>query len=385
LRKILEKVLIQVQVFILYFFDFIFKINSEIKYSFIIGVDEIANCTYYLNKIFKKESISVNFARNKFYKSNSYDYSINVENKYLIYFIKLFYGPYLLAKLSNQADVFIYFWWTGFCIDREVDYKFLRKKNKKIVCIFVGSDIRSPKLTEEAFNKKGEDHFLRYTNITNINTENRVISVVKKAEKYANIIISPRKVQLSYLTNSIDNFMYTIDNKILNPNYKKIEDGTIKIVHAPSNPIVKGTPLVRAAIKKLQVEGYNFEYVELQNKSNIEVLEHLTDSHIVLNQFYASMPGVFGIEAMAKNNAVLMSGDYENLPTNGKKPWIRTKYWEVYDNLKYLLDNPEKIEEYANSGYEFIKDNYTEEKVREFYINTFYENEIIDDKIIFKK
>jgi hypothetical protein len=381
MKKIIK---LSIQLTILHFFNLIFSINPRIKYSFVIGVDEIANCINYLKKAFKKESVSVSLTTNQFYKDNKYDYSIPVKNQYLQSKIRLFYGPYLLAKLSNQSDVFIYFWSTGFCFDREVDYKFLKRKNKKIVCIFVGSDIRSPKMTEDAFNKKNEDHFIKYINITDNNIENRVKSVARKAEKYADMIISPRKTHLSYLANSVDNFMYMIDDKILNPSSLIIKND-IKIVHAPSNPIIKGTPLVRAAIKKLQLEGYVFEYIELQIKQNSEVLEHLTNSHIVLNQFYAPMPGLFGIEAMSKRNAVLMSGDYENLPTNDKKPWMKTKYWEVYDNLKYLLDNPEKIEEYANSGYEFVKNNYTEEKVRSFYIDAFYEHKIIDDKVIFQK
>lgn len=206
------------------------------------------------------------------------------------------------------------------------------------------------------------------------------------ADRYADLVFSLKKGQVSYLKKSVDKFMYMIDDDILNASQFELNKKTkIKIVHAPSNPVLKGTPLVKAAIKKLKVEGYTFEYIELQNYSNEEVLSILNESHIVLNQFYADMPGVFGIEAMAKKNAVLMSADYENIPVNGKEPWMRTKYWEVYDNLKYLLDNPKKIEVYAQEGYEFIENNYTEEKVREFYINTFYKYKIIDDKSIFSK
>jgi hypothetical protein len=74
---------------------------------------------------------------------------------------------------------------------------------------------------------------------------------------------------------------------------------------------------------------------------NRVVLEHLKSSHIVLNQFYAFTPGLFGIEAMANHCAVLMSADPSietGLPQKSKDAWMITKYWEVYDNLKYLLD-----------------------------------------------
>lgn len=369
---------------ILYFFDFIFGHTKKSQYAFVVGVTEIANCTLFFKKAFKKEAVSINFGENKFYQNNQYDYELNVKNIYLSYLIKIFYGPYLLAKLANEAEVFVYFWWTGFCTDRELDYKFLKKKNKKIVCIFVGSDIRSRELLKEKCIINKNDSYVFYDGYDTEANEIRVKRVANLADVYSDLTFNPKEDQISYLENYIDTFMYMIDDNILNSSPFELSEKTkIKIVHAPSNPLVKGTPLVKAAIKRLELEGYNFEYIELQNYSNKEVLKILNESHIVLNQFYTYLPGVFGVEAMAKRNAVLMSADYENLPQEAKTAWMRTKYWELYDNLKYLLDNPSKIKEYADTGYEFVKNNYTEEKVREFYLNTFYEHNIIDDKNIF--
>ena len=368
----------------LYFFDFIFDHTKKSKHTFVVGVDEVANCTLFFKKAFEDEAISVNFKQNKFYQKNKYDYSLDIKNKYFLYLVRIFYGPYLLAKLANESEVFVYFWWTGFCLDRELDYKFLKYKKKKIVCIFVGDDIRSRKLLKQKCLIDKNDSYVFYDNYDIADNENRVRRVADLADTYADLVFSLKKSQVSYLKKSIDIFMYMIDDDILNNSqFELSKKATIKVVHAPSNPVLKGTPLVKAAIKKLEVEGYDFEYIELQNTSNEEVLKILNEGHIVLNQFYAGMPGVFGIEAMASHTAVLMSADYENLPHGSENAWMRTKYWELYDNLKYFLDNPSKIKEYADTGYEFVKNNYTEEKVREFYINTFYGHNIIDDKSIF--
>jgi glycosyltransferase involved in cell wall biosynthesis len=304
-----------------------------------------------------------------------------------LYFIfRIFYGPYLLAKLSNQSDIFFYIWYTGFCIDRELDYKFLKKKNKKIVCMFVGDDIRSPILTKKHFDDLGLDSFINYKDLIELlKQEQRVKKIAYLADKYADLIISSKKVQISYLSSNkiVDKFMYMISDSYLNIDKNIKHNQKLKILHAPSNPIVKGTPLVRAAIKKLQLEGFDFEYIELIDKSNEEILNLLEDSDIVLNQFYAEMPGLFGIEAMAKFNAVLMSAKYIYFSSDAQGAWLQTGYWEVYDNLKYLLDNPEKIKEYAQKGYEFVKNNFTEEKVKRFYIDIFYKYKIIDDKTVF--
>lgn len=386
MKKTLKKIFILIQIMILYFFNFIFKINSKIKYSLIIGVNEIANFTHDLNKVFKKESISVNLATNKLYENNKYDYLVSVDNKYLFFIIKLLYGPYLLAKLSNQSNIFIYLWWTGFCIDREIDYKFLKRKNKKIVCIFLGSDIRSHHLTIDFHNKNLLDSGSNYTAESNnqLKNEQRVIKVANDADKYADLIFNYPKDQMSYLKSEQLLMPYMYESKKMCRKKDKFKNiGIIKIVHAPSNPIAKGTPLVRAAIKKLTLEGYEFEYTELTNTPNKKVLEILQDAHILINEFYAYIPGVLAIEGMGNFCATITSAEYDGFPEGAKNAWFQTKYWKVYDNLKYLLDNTNKMEEYANNGYEFVKNNYTEEKVKEFYINTFYKHKIIDDKNIF--
>ena len=116
----------------------------------------------------------------------------------------------------------------------------------------------------------------------------------------------------------------------------------ITVIHAPTNQIIKATPLVNAAIKRLKIDGYKFKYEELRNLKNIEILNKLEKSHIVLVQFYCLMPGILGIEALSKGNAVLMSASTKlnpELPNNVKDAWLITHYYEIYNNLKYLLDN----------------------------------------------
>ena len=38
---------------------------------------------------------------------------------------------------------------------------------------------------------------------------------------------------------------------------------------------------------------------------------------------------------------------------------FNTKYWEIYDNLKFLLDNTHEIKVYADRGYDFCKKYFT--------------------------
>jgi len=166
---------------------------------------------------------------------------------------------------------------------------------------------------------------------------------------------------MSYFTKKTQPFIYFYPDENFTKNDTKFSNiKTYKICHAPTSPIIKGTQLVRAAIAKLRAEGYLFEYVELIGLSNEVVLEELRSTHIVLNEFYAFVPGVFGIEAMASSCALITSADENiepDLPSGSKDAWYITKYYEVYDHLKDLLNSPDLIKKYADAGYEWAIEN----------------------------
>lgn len=382
-------------IWLLSFFQFLilnlfyntFKLVFKEKKGCIIGVTEIAKMIYLYGHLFKN-SKTVCLDSNKFYNLD-YDFSI-AKGKgrlgFLIYAIKrVVYGPVLLAYLACKYDVFIYFWSSGFLLDREHDFKFLKRKNKKIITIFVGDDVRSPKKLREKLNELNYDGFLDYVGVANpyylsSDYDEKKKRIASLSEKYSDLCFNCSIDQASYLTSKQYFLPYAYDVSDFNRNDDKFKKtNNIKILHAPSHPFVKGTPLVRAVIKKLKLEGYEFEYKELTNVPNKEVLEELRSCHIVLNQFYAFVPGVFGIESLANHCAVLMSADPDietGLPEDAKGAWMITKYWQLHDNLKYLLDSPDEIKKYADAGYEFALNHYTYEKASEYLHKVFKKNGI---------
>ncbi len=383
MRSKIEYLLKCLQMALLYLSYFLFSlINKQpTKTHWVIGVDEIAKNIFYIGRLLK-QSTSISFRKNKFYDLK-YNYSINVKNIYINHMLRIFYGPILLGFLANKSTHFLYIWSTGFLFDRDFEFKFLKSKNKKIVCLFVGNDIRSLKLMTDYANQHNIDTFANYhENAESIIYDNKKQKLASSADKYADLIFNAPVDQISYLESQQFAWPYIYNKNDFSKNNSKFENiKKIKITHAPSDPIAKGTPLVKAAIKKLQIEGYEFEYVEIQNMSNKVVLEHLKTTHIVLNQFYSFMPGLCGIEAMANYCAVLMSADYgieKTLPQDSKDAWLITKYWQVYDNLKHLLDNPEKIKFYADNGYEFAYKHYTYEAAKDSLYKTLKKNGVID-------
>ena len=381
-NKILNivKGLVYIQIPILFISDLIFQVYKPIKkIDFIIGVHEISSNIYNLKKVINK-SKSVNLNPNKYY-DYQYDYGLNIKNKYFRFLINLFYSPFLLGYLCNKTNKFIYIWDKGFLIDRSLEFKFLKSKDKKIILFFCGDDIRSPKLSLEYSDNLGVENFLHFVQYDLDIQEKKVKKTAIISDKYGDLIFNFPICQKSYLKKRTYFPTYIYNPRrfnFLDGKFKNIKK--FKIVHAPSNPNVKGTNLVREAINQLIVEGYKINYIELQERSNIEVLNELKESHIVLNSFYGLgyTIGTFGVEALANCNCLLTSICSETtyfgnsiILSELNNVCVNTKYWEIQDKLKNLLDNPRKVERYAYLGYNFALENFEYSKAQKYYESIF--------------
>lgn len=310
------------------------------------------------------QSYSAISTPNRYYKFN-YDWQApSAKNPVLAEAIAAVLGPVMLGRLMNRAHGFLYLGELGFLSVnrhnfREFEFKFLTSHGCKLVCYFVGSDIRSLRLLRNLEKQTGLVSLGTQLPLSDpvFGTEAHEQSkqrVAAVAEEYADAIFSSSVDQLSYLTRPTHPITYFYPDEDFQRDDSKFDNlNPIVVVHAPSSPIIKGTELVREAVERLHSEGYEFEYVELMNTPNEVVRKELARAHIVLNQFYAYIPGVFGIEGLASNCAVLMSADETiepDLPAGSNDAWVVTKHFEVYEKLKHLLDHPDTISSQAARG-----------------------------------
>lgn len=317
--------------------------KEEYKKKAVIGV-EVAGFLKRISDVLNHHGF--NLSNNKYY-NYSYDYEVYRFSG----FLSLIYRCYLLALVARRYNMVTYVGSDSFVLNndgRRWEFNFLKSKKIKLVCFFLGTDIRSFSLLEERFKKEELDTIATYHNyvlgIDLLERESRLKLICCVADKYSDAIFNYPVDQISYIRREVYYIPYVIDDDCF---YRGKEKWTsidkIVVLHCPTSPIIKGTPLVRAAIKKLKQLGYDFEYVELQGVSNDVVRQELKRAHIVLNQFYAFVPGVFGIESLAANTVLLTSADKNiepMLPDGANDAWIVTPYWDIFDNLRNVLDSP---------------------------------------------
>jgi hypothetical protein len=279
---------------------------------------------------------------------------------------RLWQTPAILARLAHESKGFVYVGNSGYLIsdtdERRAEFRFLKSRNKKLVTVLVGSDIRSVLAMQSETVESGVESIADYIALQNpklasLEHEATIRQRCDVINEYSDQIFSVPRDQKSYLREDAMPIQIFLPQSVFSEAEGKFRSIEIpRILHAPSSPFIKGTPLVRAAIARLRKEGFKFDYLEFSNSNNQDLLEEIRQSHIVLNEFYAFVPGMLGIEALA-NKCVLLtraSKDLEpTLPGNPEEAWIPTEPYEIYDKLNILLRNPEKWLDQARRGYDW--------------------------------
>jgi glycosyltransferase involved in cell wall biosynthesis len=165
-----------------------------------------------------------------------------------------------------------------------------------------------------------------------------------------------------WLPNPID----TREYEFVEPNSQPHK---LRILHAPSSRGAKGTEFVIKAIDKLKKNGYDIEFVLLENVPHEEVLKQIQSSDIIVDQLIFGWYGVFSIEAMCMGKPVLcyirndLIDKYcQNLPI------LNTSSEAVYENLVKLIENPEQR---IDLGIQSRK-----------YIEIIHDSEVISKKLV---
>jgi len=317
-------------------------------------------------------SLTVSLAEHRFY-DHHYDVELRpVRSARLRLLRRLIAGPWLLGRLASRARGFLYLGATGFLLDtvdsRQTEFAFLSRRGIRIACCFVGDDIRAPRLMHEMERRTGRPNVS--SRVSELSPEFETDryddlkrEVARVADEFSDLIFNSPTDQLSYLRRPTHRVPFLFPDVLFESTTDKFSDVTRPlVVHAPTAPAIKGTDRVRAAVQQLRDEGYDFEYLQLEGVRNDEVLRTLRRAHIVLNQFYASMPGQLGFESLASRCVLLQSADEtveRTLPAGANEAWLVTGPEEIADHLRGLLDEPSRWRDQAERGWEWAWRHYS--------------------------
>jgi len=137
-------------------------------------------------------------------------------------------------------------------------------------------------------------------------------------------------------------------------------EGPPLVVHAPSDPRVKGTDHVVAAISRLEAEGVLLRFELLHGISREAVRSTLARSAIVVDQLNAGWYGGLAVEAMALGKPVVAALDLLGHPSlalefRDEVPVVHASAETLADRLRQLLSSVEERRRLSSAGRSFVE------------------------------
>ncbi len=226
----------------------------------------------------------------------------------LLYSIILFFNIPLFLWALAKHDVFIFGYASTFFGFFELPI--LKLFGKRIIYIFFGSDER-PTFIDGALMAT----YIGSTIEGCIRHTAKQKRRLKRIERYADALVgNPASAHLheKRLVQWLAIGM-PLSSSEMKPREVHRAPQTVRILHAPSSPKMKGSDRIRMAIRSLQEKGYSIEYVEVAGKPHDVVLEELQACDFVIDQVYSDTPmAMFAAEAAAFGKPAVVGGYYAN-------------------------------------------------------------------------
>lgn len=234
------------------------------------------------------------------------------------------------------------------------DLAWLRRRGKKIICSFHGSDSRPPYLLPN-FDEPVSSLCMRSTQL-----KRALIHGVQHADY---VIDSPASAHWQPKICCLRQVIFSPAPLFAFPATpkKKQNLGPLRVLHCPSSPELKGTAIIRQEIATLIEGGHDIEFIEIQGQSSERVIEELQRADLVVDELYSdNYGGIFALEAMTAGVPVVVCGfakktldqavpNWAHAPTNYSRPE------ELGEVLRRLIENPGLRQELSQKSWEFAR------------------------------
>lgn len=240
-----------------------------------------------------------------------------------------------LIEEYNLFDYDIYHFDGGMDFFRNISFaKELKKRNKKIVCCYFGSDLRTRGIFKEL----------------------EEISDLLLTVEYDHLLLH-KNVNYIFFPFDVNAIKFKLNNN-------KIK----KIIHSPTNRAFKGTDKIIPEIDKAMKE-VNFEFLLLENTDREELLKIKSTSDLAIDQIGGEMGG----SGYGKNSIENLSmgiptfteffDDYYKFLKGN--PFINSNINNLKDNIIKFVNDADLIEDYAFRGRKWVEETHSFEAVNE--------------------
>lgn len=208
----------------------------------------------------------------------------------------------LLVRCVLRYDTFVFGYHATFLQTR--DLWLLRRLGKTVVTVFHGSDERPPWM---------DGYLGRIGDADLVAATARQVAVVARCDRHSHAVVSnPNSGQLHQRRAAV---YHVVGNPVASGRAAvpgrpgTARDRTIRFLHAPSDPVAKGSDRVRAAVAAVASEGLAVELTEVQGVTNDALHAAILDVDVVTDQAFGDCPwAMLAAEAATLGRAVIVGG-----------------------------------------------------------------------------
>jgi hypothetical protein len=263
-----------------------------------------------------------------------------------------------------------------------VAYPLLRIAGKRVITVFLGSDVRPPYINAKSVGLVGpvDAHALR-------SEVQRVRSRLKIAERWSHHVVNhPPSAQ--FATRRFVDFLTLGIPYQVPPRETRSQthapQGDFRVLHAPTDTGAKGTAVIRSAIAELKSSGLRVDYVEVKGRPHAEVVQELERAQLVVDQAYSDQPMPrFATEASAIGVPVVIgsedwAGATYRVPPGATPPTVRVHPTELAAVISELAVDPERCAHLGRDGQRFVEEQWSPAVVAERFLRL-VSNRVPDD------
>lgn len=263
-----------------------------------------------------------------------------------------------LFRVLFSFDVVVFNWTRSF-LPANLDYPLIRLAGIVLLIRHCGDDVRYRPLQNGI-----HEHFgIRQWNGSERNRNDVWVKFLRQLWAELNgIVLSTR----DHATFQVGKLVYRPYVQAPLPQTKGFESTIPFILHAPSDPEIKGTRMVEKALSGLKNQGLIFESLILTNVPHQQVLSALRRTTILIDQ-PGAVPARLAVEGMASGCAVV-GGNVLEIHGLRHAPIIQFFPDEDYleTQLKNLILNPHEAQRMGEAAKKFADENFSRAGFREF-------------------
>lgn len=273
--------------------------------------------------------------------------------------------PALLIWVASRHDVLVFGFTSSFMGGRE--YRWLKRRGKRLVFIFHGSDIRPTYIDGSEMAPSRNITSARCVSMTaakraRLNRIEQAADLLVSLPSFAHLL---RRPFVSFLAIGIPTA----------PDDASIDHAAAahrpRVLHSPSHPEAKGSDLIRAAVEELRNEGLDLDYVELRNVSHSRVVEEIHRCDFVVDQLYSDTPMAgFATEAAGLGRAAIVGCEdwdaaLRGLASNTIPPSFRCGSRDVKEAIRMLAVDSELRRRIGRDAQAFVQARWAPRTVAE--------------------